>query len=145
MHILKKGKERIGTISANCLRLFILLFDYYFTKKFFFGKTLFSCSVKVMYRFSLNYVTYLIVFCRFKLVLKVNGTGFFELLNCSGDPNTPPLNNTQIFLACLQPPDKPKLVRYERKLDLVDLACLAGLRAEKYKIEDISMLYCTMN
>ena len=141
MHILKKGKERIGTISANCLRLFILLFDYYFMKKFFLGKTLFSCSVKVMYRFSLNYVTYLIVFCRFKLVLKVNGTGFFELLNCSGDPNTPPLNNTQNFPACLQPPDKPKLVWYERKLDLVSLARLAGLRAVKISTKMFQSAY----
>ena len=34
-------------------------------------------------------------------------------------------------------PDKPKLVGYAMKLDLVSLAGLAGLRAVRYKIVGI--------
>ena len=36
-----------------------------------------------------------------------------------------------------KPPDKPKLVRFARKLDLVNLACLAGLRVVRYEIVGI--------
>ena len=35
---------------------------------------------------------------------------------------------------CSQPPDKPKLVGYAMKLDLVSFARLAGLRAVRFKI-----------
>ena len=34
--------------------------------------------------------------------------------------------NLFVLANCSQPPDKPKLVRYAMKLDLVSLACLAG-------------------
>ena len=40
---------------------------------------------------------------------------------------------------CSQPPDKPKLVQYAMKLDLINLARLAGLRAVRYKIVGIQL------
>ena len=41
--------------------------------------------------------------------------------------------------SCLQRPDKPKLVGYAMKLDLVSLARLAGLRVVRYKIVGIQV------
>ena len=43
------------------------------------------------------------------------------------------------YCICLQPPDKPKLVWNARKLDLVGLARLAGLKAVRYKIVGIQI------